>query len=298
MKITAPNSVGSTPGGSGGGGASGPAGGDLGGTFPGPSVTGLQGTPVCVTAPTTGDVLTFNGTEWCPASIAGPGSFLTSNYGEQAQLVTTGAAGAVYAIDCSLGNTFDITLTANCTLSIINPAPSGVDSHIVVILRQGGTGSYTVTWPGSVVWQDPSDGTTGGPAPTLWTVVGAQNDVELSTVDGGTTWGGDPGGGGGSGPAFATPAIVLGTAAAAGAAATVIRSDSTIVAFDATVPTTIHASDAAATGSAAVASRRDHGHGIGAFVGAIIISDTPSTPLVFADLIQNDTQTDLVYADT
>jgi hypothetical protein len=33
------------------------------------------------------------------------------------------------------------------------------------------------------------------------------------------------------------------------------------------------------------------------FVGPILISDTPSTPLVFADLIQNEDQNDLVYAD-
>jgi hypothetical protein len=32
-------------------------------------------------------------------------------------------------------------------------------------------------------------------------------------------------------------------------------------------------------------------------VGEILISDTPSTPLVFADLIQNEAETDLVYAD-
>jgi hypothetical protein len=99
---------------------------------------------------------------------------------------------------------------------------------------------------------------------------------------------------------YATPAIVLGTAAAAGAASTVIRSDSTIVAFDATVPTTQAFGDAAATGSAAVASRRDHKHGMPATsnsFGPILISDTPSTPLVFADLIQNEAQDDLVYAD-
>ncbi len=66
-------------------------------------------------------------------------------------------------------------------------------------------------------------------------------------------------------PSFATPAIVLGTAAAAGAAATVIRSDATIVAFDATVPTTSAEGDAAATGSAAKAARRDHVHGREAF---------------------------------
>jgi hypothetical protein len=33
------------------------------------------------------------------------------------------------------------------------------------------------------------------------------------------------------------------------------------------------------------------------FVGQILISDTPSTPLVFADLIQNEAQNDLVYED-
>jgi hypothetical protein len=131
---------------------------------------------------------------------------------------------------------------------------------------------------------------------------------------------------------FATPAIVLGTAATAGAAATVIRSDSTIVAFDATVPVTQALGDSAATGAAAVASRRDHKHGMpaltsatplsnsgtgvvgtalpssredhrhplqttGVGVGPLIISDTPSTPLVFADIIQNEAQDDLVYAD-
>jgi hypothetical protein len=48
---------------------------------------------------------------------------------------------------------------------------------------------------------------------------------------------------------FATPAIVLGSSAAAGAATTVIRSDATIAAFDATVPVTQAFGDAAATGS-------------------------------------------------
>ncbi len=32
-------------------------------------------------------------------------------------------------------------------------------------------------------------------------------------------------------------------------------------------------------------------------IGEILISDTPSTPLIFADLIQNEAQDDLVYAD-
>ena len=56
---------------------------------------------------------------------------------------------------------------------------------------------------------------------------------------------------------FGTPAIVLGTAAAAGAATTALRTDATIVAFDATVPANVRT---AATGAATVAARRDHVH--------------------------------------
>ncbi len=66
--------------------------------------------------------------------------------------------------------------------------------------------------------------------------------------------------GGGASVSYATPAIVLGSAAAAGAASTVIRSDSTIAAFDTTAPSTQAFGDAAAIGTAAFAARRDHKH--------------------------------------
>jgi len=61
----------------------------------------------------------------------------------------------------------------------------------------------------------------------------------------------------GTSTSFGTPAVVLGTAAAAGTASTAVRTDATIVAFDATVPAAI---GTAATGAAAVAARRDHVH--------------------------------------
>ena len=48
------------------------------------------------------------------------------------------------------------------------------------------------------------------------------------------------------------------------------------------------------TGSTAAAG--DHTHAATG-VGAILISDTPSTPLIFGDLIQNEAEDDLVYAD-
>ena len=59
-----------------------------------------------------------------------------------------------------------------------------------------------------------------------------------------------------------TPAVVLSTTAATGSAATVLATDAQIIAFDATVPVTQAAGDAAAAGSAAVAARRDHVHGM------------------------------------
>jgi hypothetical protein len=91
---------------------------------------------------------------------------------------------------------------------------------------------------------------------------------------------------------FATPAIVLGTAAAAGAATTPIRSDSTIVAFDATAPTTQAFGDAAATGSAAVAARRDHKHAMPAnpvtYGTPAIVLGTAAAAGASADVIRKD----------
>lgn len=64
----------------------------------------------------------------------------------------------------------------------------------------------------------------------------------------------------GGGATFAAPALTLGTSNVAGAAATVLATDSTILAFDATAPTTQALGDAAAAGSATVTARRDHKH--------------------------------------
>ncbi len=60
--------------------------------------------------------------------------------------------------------------------------------------------------------------------------------------------------------AFGTPSVALGTAAVAGSSSDAVRTDSTIVAFDATVPSTQAFGDTASAGVAAVAARRDHKH--------------------------------------
>ena len=69
-----------------------------------------------------------------------------------------------------------------------------------------------------------------------------------------------------------TPAVVLGTVAAAGVQTTFLRDDDTIVAFDATAPVTQASADAAATGSAAVAARRDHRHGMPTIPAASVVT--------------------------
>jgi hypothetical protein len=76
---------------------------------------------------------------------------------------------------------------------------------------------------------------------------------------------------------FAVPNLTLGTANAEGVATTSIRSDATILAFDATVPGTIVPDASAAAGSAAVAARRDHTHGIATAAAVTLTSTSTNT---------------------
>lgn len=80
-------------------------------------------------------------------------------------------------IDCSTGNSFNKTVTANFTLTFSNVPASGAAYVIVVKLENAG--SYVITWPTSIKWS-------GGTAPSF-TATGIDT-VTLYTVDGGTTW--------------------------------------------------------------------------------------------------------------
>lgn len=91
--------------------------------------------------------------------------------------------------------------------------------------------------------------------------------------DGTSTWTAWGQAAGGSGLTGGTPALTLGTSNSAGAASTGIRTDATIAAFDSTVPVTQAFGDAAATGSAGVAARRDHKHGMPRAIGGEVAAD-------------------------
>lgn len=122
--------------------------------------------------------------------------FLLRRHGEGAVVTTVGSSGATESLDLSSANWFDITLTDNCTLTFSNPPD--VVGEWTLILRQDATGSRTVTWPGTVQWQD-TDGTSGGSAPTLFTAPTAVDVIVITTLDGGATYGGASEGAGGVG---------------------------------------------------------------------------------------------------
>jgi hypothetical protein len=72
----------------------------------------------------------------------------------------------------------DITLTENCTLTF----PTAIAGQsFTLVFRQGGSGSYTITWPASIVKWD------SGIAPTLTTTVGGVDILGFFCVDG-TNW--------------------------------------------------------------------------------------------------------------
>jgi len=89
-------------------------------------------------------------------------------------------AGAV-TIDCSVSNSFAITLTENITsISIVNPPASGRYGQLRIRITQG-AGAYTVTWPASVKWP-------GATAPVISIAAGAIDLIILETDDAGTNY--------------------------------------------------------------------------------------------------------------
>ena len=99
-----------------------------------------------------------------------------------------GNSGTAATINLANGNVQKLTLTGNCTLTLTSPA-SGAYRSLLLYVFQDGTGSRTITWPGSVKW-----GSAG--APVLSTAATKMDKILLDTVDGGTTWYGSAGPGG------------------------------------------------------------------------------------------------------
>lgn len=91
---------------------------------------------------------------------------------------TVAAAGTTETLTVTDKSDFHITLDANCTISTTG-WPAGVHD-VVVVLKQGGTGNYTVTWADVDEWEESQ-------APVIDGTVGAETVVVLRSLDSGTT---------------------------------------------------------------------------------------------------------------
>lgn len=129
-----------------------------------------------------GKYLTTDGTNasWATVSSALSGIVaFTAGYNEPISAVT---ASASTTIDCSLGNNFDISLSASITsLSFTNVPANRRLYPCTLILIQDAVGGRTVSWPASFKWS-------GKVAPTLTATAGGIDIITIVTYDGGTTW--------------------------------------------------------------------------------------------------------------
>ncbi len=98
---------------------------------------------------------------------AGPDAKLTISGDYYSPLVVKGNCTGAVTVDWSAGNSQHCVLTGNTTFTFTNGKTGG---NYRLILKQGGTGSYTATWPASVRWGS-------GAVPTLTTTVGKSDYV-------------------------------------------------------------------------------------------------------------------------
>ena len=97
----------------------------------------------------------------------------TNGYTEESVVANTSTA---YTIDLANGTLQILTLTGNCTFTF----PSAVvGKSFMLLLKQDGTGSRTVTWPAAVKWPSST-------APTM-TATASRLDKYVFTSDG-TNW--------------------------------------------------------------------------------------------------------------
>jgi len=136
------------------------------------SVTGvLKGNGTAISAAVAGtDYVTPTGTETLTNKTIEAGTF-TNGYTEETVTANTSTA---YTIDLANGTVQYLTLTGNCTYTF--PTPVAGKSFILV-QKQDGTGSRTVTWPASVDWP-------GATAPTLTSTASKADKFVFTAIDG------------------------------------------------------------------------------------------------------------------
>lgn len=198
------------------------------------------------------------------------GTYVLTTEGGQETINAIGTSGATEDIDPTLGNIWTATLGDDTVFTILAPVGSGGATLEGWIST--GAGGFTPDFAASGgTW------TWDGATPTLDTTAGVTYRIVAERIPGTSNdWVGNLVGGGSASP-LTTKGDLWGF--------------STV---DARVPVGTDGQVLTADSTAALGvSWQTPTVG----VGEILISDTPSTPLVFADLIQNEAQDDLVYAD-
>lgn len=132
-----------------------------------------------LTLPTSTDTLVGRATTDTLTNKTIEAGTFTNGYTEETATANTGTA---YTIDLANGSLQILTLTGNCTFTFPT-ATSG--RSFMLLLKQDGTGSRTVTWPAAVKWP-------GGSTPTI-TATANKGDKFIFTADG-TNWYGSVGG--------------------------------------------------------------------------------------------------------
>ncbi len=145
--------------------------------FNGTGSTISSATDVFFTNPATGKVLTYNGgtSKWVDGGVAA----LATGGGVET-LNDMGNGSGSRAINLASGNVVRARLTGDTTFTFAGATASTACSFGLYVV-QDGTGSRTVTWPGSVKWS-------GGSAPTVSTAANATDIFVFETIDGGTNW--------------------------------------------------------------------------------------------------------------
>lgn len=100
-----------------------------------------------------------------------------AGYEESVEIVS---ASGNTSLDISSHNVFDVTLSANSTITFVNPPLAGKMVPVTVILRQNAVGSKTASFTSAIY--------TDGNEPELSTGAYQIDVLSFFTVDGGATY--------------------------------------------------------------------------------------------------------------